>query len=112
MYLMLGSPGPGFAASLQLARSIPSCPYIEYPCDPSSYSIDIWQMLLTEEIRIDKHGYLPVPQKPGLGVDVNERSSGNTGALDEDYTGRSWRERWKFGLGHEEASWRFGKQTG
>jgi len=29
-------------------------------------------MLLTEEIRIDKHGYLPVPQKPGLGVDLNE----------------------------------------
>ena len=64
--------GPRFAASLQLAGSIPNCPYIEYPCDPSSYSIDIWQMLLTEEIRIDKHGYLPVPQKPGLGVDLNE----------------------------------------
>ena len=65
-------PGPGFAASLQLAGSIPNCPYIEYPCDPPSYSIDIWQMLLTEEIRIDKDGYLPVPQKPGLGVDLNE----------------------------------------
>jgi L-alanine-DL-glutamate epimerase-like enolase superfamily enzyme len=65
-------PGPGFAASLQLAGSIPNCPYIEYPCDPPSYSIDVWQMLLTEEIRIDKEGYLPVPQKPGLGVELNE----------------------------------------
>jgi L-alanine-DL-glutamate epimerase-like enolase superfamily enzyme len=65
-------PGPGFAASLQLAGSIPNCPYIEYPCDPPSYSIDLWQMLLTEKIRIDKEGYLPVPQGPGLGVELDE----------------------------------------
>jgi L-alanine-DL-glutamate epimerase-like enolase superfamily enzyme len=65
-------PGPGFAASLQLAGSIPNCPYIECPCDPPSYSIDLWQMLLTEKIQIDKEGYLPVPQGPGLGVELDE----------------------------------------
>jgi L-alanine-DL-glutamate epimerase-like enolase superfamily enzyme len=65
-------PGSGFAASLQLAASIPNCPWIEYPYDPPSYTVDTWQMMLKEKIVIDKDGYLPVPQKPGLGVDVDE----------------------------------------
>jgi L-alanine-DL-glutamate epimerase-like enolase superfamily enzyme len=29
-------------------------------------------MLLTEKIRIDKEGYLPVPQRSGLGVELDE----------------------------------------
>lgn len=65
-------PGPGFAASLQLAGSLPNCPWIEYPYEPPSYTVDVWQMLLEDPILIDKEGYLPVPEKPGFGVDVNE----------------------------------------
>jgi L-alanine-DL-glutamate epimerase-like enolase superfamily enzyme len=65
-------PGPGFAASLQLAASLPNCPWIEYPYDPPSYTVDVWQMMLRDKILIDRDGYLPVPQKPGFGVDIDE----------------------------------------
>ena len=65
-------PGPGFAASLQLAASIPNGPWIEYPYDPPAYTVDVWQMMLQDPIVIDAEGYLPVPQKPGFGVTVDD----------------------------------------
>ena len=35
-------------------------------------TIEAFQILLEEPLRIDAEGYLAVPDKPGLGVSLNE----------------------------------------
>jgi L-alanine-DL-glutamate epimerase-like enolase superfamily enzyme len=68
----MGGTGIGMAAHLQLAASMPNCPYFEYFYQPGVFPIDFYQGNLTEPLMIDEDGNLPVPQKPGIGVDLNE----------------------------------------
>ena len=68
----MGGTGIGMAAHLQLACSLPNCPYFEYFYQPSKFPIEFFQGILTEPLVIDEDGYLRVPQKPGLGVELNE----------------------------------------
>ncbi|HEY48867.1 MAG TPA: mandelate racemase/muconate lactonizing enzyme family protein [Dehalococcoidia bacterium] len=63
--------GLSLAANLQLIGSLSNCPYLEYPCDPP-FTTDIRDAILTESIKIGNDGYVTIPQKPGLGVEVNE----------------------------------------
>lgn len=66
--------GPGFVANLQVAASLPNCPYIEYPFDPPAFTVESLQGTIQEPIYIDDEGYVPVPQKPGLGIELNEEN--------------------------------------
>lgn len=67
--------GPGFVANLQVAGSIPGCDYIEYPYDPPAFLVESLQGTLQEPLlRIDKEGYVHLPQKPGLGVELNREA--------------------------------------
>lgn len=68
----MGGTGVGMAAHLQLACSMPNCPYFEYFYQPSKFPISYFQGILTEPLVIDENGDLHVPQKPGLGVELNE----------------------------------------
>lgn len=56
----------GLAADLQLAAAMPVARYVEYltPCD---YIED----LTTEGFEIDAEGYLKIPEKPGLGIELD-----------------------------------------
>ena len=63
--------GLSLAANLQLIGSLKNSPYLEYPCDPP-FTPEIRDTILTETIKIGKDGYVSIPQKPGLGVEVNE----------------------------------------
>lgn len=63
--------GIGLAANFQVALSVPNCPFFEYPYDEKLFNIDIFQGMIKNPLIIDKDGYLPASEKPGLGVELN-----------------------------------------
>ena len=69
-----GIGGLWVAANLQAAGAIPNCPYFEYLMEPPVWTLEMRDILLTEPIRIEEDGYLKIPDRPGLGVDINEEA--------------------------------------
>lgn len=63
--------GLGLAANLQLMASVPDCPYCEFPYEPPSWVPQARDFMLTEPFHIDDQGYITVPQKPGLGIEID-----------------------------------------
>ncbi len=61
--------GIGIAASAHLAAVTPHCPYIEF------LPADLCDSLLRKELVADElrivNGVLPLPQRPGLGIEVD-----------------------------------------
>jgi len=56
----------GLAADLQLAAAMPVARYVEY-LTPCAYIED----LPVEPFKIDDEGYLEIPDRPGLGIDLD-----------------------------------------
>ena len=56
----------GLAADLQLAAALPVARYVEY-LTPSPYIDD----LVTEPFRLDGDGLLTIPDRPGLGIEID-----------------------------------------
>lgn len=56
----------GLAADLQLAAAMPVARYVEY-LTPCAYIEDI----TTERFALDQEGYLMIPQRPGLGIELD-----------------------------------------
>jgi len=56
----------GLAADLHLAAAMPVARYVEY-LTPSPYIEEI----IVEPFRLDEEGYLPIPTKPGLGIELD-----------------------------------------
>jgi L-alanine-DL-glutamate epimerase-like enolase superfamily enzyme len=54
------------AATLQFIASIPGVPFLEFSVTESA----IRKELLTEPF-VQKDGFIEVPQKPGLGIEIN-----------------------------------------
>ena len=67
-----GLSGVGLTGHLHLSAALPNVPYIEYIYDPPGCTPESWQGLLAEPLRIDDEGYLRAPNKPGLGIEMNE----------------------------------------
>jgi len=67
-----GGGGVGLAAHLHLCAAIPNASYLEVFNDPPCMTSDIFQWYLTEPLTIDQDGFVAVPQKPGLGVELDE----------------------------------------
>jgi L-alanine-DL-glutamate epimerase-like enolase superfamily enzyme len=67
-----GTMGLLLAATLQGLGTVINCPVVEYPFDPPGLSNEALQALITEPIVIDDDGCLPIPDSPGIGVDINE----------------------------------------
>jgi L-alanine-DL-glutamate epimerase-like enolase superfamily enzyme len=57
----------GLAADLQLSAALPVARYVEY-LTPSAYIDD----LTAEPFALDAEGFLSIPAKPGLGLDIDE----------------------------------------
>ena len=56
----------GVAADLHLAAAIPVARYVEY-LTPAPYIEEI----ITQPFRLDAEGFLPIPETPGLGIELN-----------------------------------------
>ena len=63
--------GMGFAANIQIMASVPNCPYCEFPYEPPSWIPEARDFMLTEPFMIDKEGFINLPDKPGLGVELD-----------------------------------------
>ncbi len=63
------------ATTLQMIGSIKQheelCPYIEYPLSQRR-TVEIRDMTIKTPLRIDKDGYIHIPNKPGLGVELKD----------------------------------------
>jgi L-alanine-DL-glutamate epimerase-like enolase superfamily enzyme len=59
----------GLAADLHLAAALPVARYVEY-LTPCVYLDEI----ITEPFRPDAEGYLAIPEKPGLGIELNREA--------------------------------------
>lgn len=66
------SNGIGLMVNLHVAASVPNCLFIEYPYDPPSWTPEVRDFVLTEPVRIDGEGYVCLPDRPGLGVELDE----------------------------------------
>jgi len=66
-------PGIALAATLQVTGAIDS-PYVEYNYHPPVWTTETRDAMLKESITIDREGYVKIPDKPGLGVDLNEEN--------------------------------------
>jgi L-alanine-DL-glutamate epimerase-like enolase superfamily enzyme len=63
-------------AALHAVATIENCPMLEYPFDPPLLTAENQQYILKEAISIEKDGFLKVPDKPGLGIEIDEEKVG------------------------------------
>jgi len=61
-----------FAATLQAMATVDNCPMIEFPFDPPILTPKTLQSVLAKPIWIDDNGSVAVPNKPGLGLEIDE----------------------------------------
>jgi L-alanine-DL-glutamate epimerase-like enolase superfamily enzyme len=59
----------GVAADLQLAAALPVARYVEY-LTPAPYI----EQIITEPFRLDADGFLTIPDRPGLGIELNREA--------------------------------------
>ena len=67
-----GNSGLHLAATLQALGTVSNCPLIEYGFDPPALTHETLQAILIDPIMIDEQGYVEIPQKPGIGIELNE----------------------------------------
>ncbi len=65
------SHGLGMIANMHVMAAAPTGGWCEYPYDPPGWTPEARDFMLTEPIRIEADGMIPMPEKPGLGVDLD-----------------------------------------
>ena len=60
------------AATLHAMVAVTSCPLVEYTYDPPILTVETTQSLLREPLWIDDQGFIALPDRPGLGVELHE----------------------------------------
>lgn len=68
------SNGIGVLANLHLAVGVSNCPYLEFPYDPPAWSIERRDYIQSAKLSVGQDGYIHVPQKPGLGIELDEEA--------------------------------------
>ncbi len=59
----------GLMANMQLAASLPNCPWFELPFEPPAYTIEMYKSIFKNELKIED-GWIYLPEKPGLGFEL------------------------------------------
>jgi L-alanine-DL-glutamate epimerase-like enolase superfamily enzyme len=67
-----GGNGLGVAAHLHLIASVPNAEYIELIQEPGKLDTADFQGILAEPLVPDAEGYITLPDRPGLGVELRE----------------------------------------
>jgi L-alanine-DL-glutamate epimerase-like enolase superfamily enzyme len=65
------SNGLGVLANLHVVAGVGGGPYVEYPYDPPGWTPERRDFFLAEPIGVDPDGCLAVPDKPGLGIEID-----------------------------------------
>ncbi|NKQ58477.1 mandelate racemase/muconate lactonizing enzyme family protein [Amycolatopsis sp. K13G38] len=66
--------GIGLLANLHVAAGVGAGPFFEYPFDPPGWTPQRRDFMLTEPVLVNAGGKLEVPQRPGLGVELDEEA--------------------------------------
>ena len=66
--------GLGLLANLHVVAGVGGGPFVEYPYDPPGWTPERRDAFLAESLRPDADGLLHIPQRPGLGVTLDEVS--------------------------------------
>jgi L-alanine-DL-glutamate epimerase-like enolase superfamily enzyme len=66
--------GIGLLANLHLAAGVGAGPYLEYPYDPPTWVPERRDFMLSEPVEINEAGDLVVPERPGLGIVLDEKA--------------------------------------
>ncbi len=64
--------GIGLLANLHLAAGVGAGPFLELPYDPPGWTPERRDFMLAEPIRASADGHLAVPNRPGLGIVLDE----------------------------------------
>jgi len=64
--------GLGLLANLHVAAGVGGGPYLEFPWDPPGWTPERRDFFLTEPVRIEADGTVRVPDRPGLGAEIDE----------------------------------------
>ncbi|HYJ68197.1 MAG TPA: mandelate racemase/muconate lactonizing enzyme family protein [Nocardioidaceae bacterium] len=64
--------GIGLLSNLQVACGVGAGPYFEFPLDPDGWTVERRDFMLAEPVRIDADGYVAIPDRPGLGVQLDD----------------------------------------
>lgn len=64
--------GIGLLANLHLAAAVGGGPFLELPYDPPGWTPERRDFMLAEPVLPSADGYLAVPNRPGLGVELDE----------------------------------------
>jgi L-alanine-DL-glutamate epimerase-like enolase superfamily enzyme len=66
------SNGIGLLANFHLAASLPNCGWLEIPYDPPAFTHPGRDRLLAEPLTVDADGMAHIPDRPGLGIVLDE----------------------------------------
>jgi D-galactarolactone cycloisomerase len=64
--------GIGLLANLHVAAGVGAAPYFEFPYDPDGWTVERRDFMLRRPVTVDTDGYVQVPDRPGLGVELDE----------------------------------------
>jgi L-alanine-DL-glutamate epimerase-like enolase superfamily enzyme len=64
--------GLGLLANLHVAAGVGGGPYLEFPYDPPGWTLERRDFFLTEPVRIGTDGTVRVPDRPGIGAEIDE----------------------------------------
>lgn len=66
------SNGFSLVANLHVMAASPNCELCEFPYEPPAWVPESRDALFAEPITIDADGFVPLPQRPGLGLQIDE----------------------------------------
>ena len=66
------SNGIGLLANLHVTAGVGGGPYLEFPCDPPTWTEARRDFMLAAPVLVDADGLIRVPAGPGLGAEVDE----------------------------------------
>ncbi|MGH3030869.1 MAG: mandelate racemase/muconate lactonizing enzyme family protein [Gaiellaceae bacterium] len=66
--------GIGLLANLHLTAGVGGGPFLEYPYDPPGWTPERRDFMLAEPLRPDGDGFVAVPDRPGLGFELDEEA--------------------------------------
>lgn len=70
--------GIGLMANLHLTAGTVDAPFVEFPCDPPEWSTARRDYILTDTIEADDEGWITLPDRPGLGITLDEDALART----------------------------------
>lgn len=61
----------GLFTNLQVAASLPNCPWLELPFEPPAYTVEMYDTVFEQGLQIED-GFIRIPDRPGLGFMFRE----------------------------------------